>query len=110
MDCPICKQPMKKGVVPSGNTALRWYGGGGEVRLSKPSLICPEAEAFYCPDCRHVIIPVPEIEDFFDKLDRKLDEVKEKFTAARDELAEQREEKQAEKEKKKREGKDPWEL
>lgn len=50
---------------------------------SKPE----EAEAFYCPDCRRIIVPVPEIETTGQKLKKKLDQIRSDIEKNREELA-----------------------
>ena len=113
MNCPFCGKEMRRGSIPISGGKPAWWGKNpdtgffDEVRLSN---WMQDIEAFYCPDCRQVIVPVPEVEDFFDKLDRKVDEVKEKLTAAKNSFVEQREEKLSRKEKQNRKGKDPWEM
>ena len=109
---------MREGCIPVYRGNLTWHGKNAEnsswseeVILSKYSMVrVQEPEAFYCPDCRQVIVPVPELESFSDKMREKLDDVVEKITSVKEDFAEQREEKQKQREKKKREGKDPWEL
>lgn len=117
MKCPYCGKEMRDGSIPVSGNYLAWHGKNpenallDEVPLVKFSLMkMQEIEAFYCSDCRRVIIPVPEFEDFYDKMKRKVDGMVEKFTAAKDDFMEQREEKKERKEKEKRAGKDPWEL
>lgn len=118
MNCPFCGKEMREGFIPVSRNTLVWRGKSIEnsalcddVILSNfPLIRLQETDAFYCPDCRQVIIPVPEFEPFSDKVKRKLDNVVEKITSATQSFEEQREEKQKQKEQKKREGKDPWEL
>ena len=113
MNCPYCEKEMRQGSIPISGGKPVWCGENpdtgffDEIKLSN---WMQSIEAFYCSDCRQVIVPVPEIEDFFDKLDRKLDEVKEKFSAAKDDFVERRAEKQNQMEKHRRKEKDPWEM
>ena len=109
MDCPICKQQMKQGVVPAERAALCWRGET-EVRLSKSSFLYAEAEAFYCPECRHVMIPVPEIETFSDEMWKKLDDMTESVFSIMEKIGQQRKANQEQKKYEKRKGKDPWEM
>lgn len=118
MKCPFCGKEMREGYIPVYRGDLTWLGKNEEneswnekVVLSEYAMVrVQKPEAFYCPDCRQVIIPIPELESFSDKMKEKLDDVVEKFTAAKDDFMEQREEKRKQREQKKREGKDPWEL
>ena len=113
MDCPYCGKEMREGSVP----ANRWYPGdsvSNGVKMAKYSFENLEYEtpAFYCEECRKVIISIPpaeEMESVFEKLEKKL-------TAYGQQRIEEREQKQAEKtaekEKRQREKsrkKDPWE-
>ena len=66
--------------------------------------------ARYCESCKVVIVPVPEIDTLADKLDRKLDEWREKRSAQQQVRQAQREEKKREERSKKRREKDPWEV
>ena len=113
MDCPYCGKEMKVGTIPSGSrwmdksTMDTWEGvplcGGFE---SGPT-------AFFCSDCRQIVIPVPEIEGVWNKVQRKIDAVSEKLGAIQEKGKEQRTQaaqKKAREEKKKLGQKDPWEL
>ena len=114
MICPFCGKEMREGFIPAGSSGLVWRSGElleSDVYLSRiPVLRGQSATAYYCPDCRQVIVPVPELEEFEDTVKRKLGAVMENFVVAKDGFMEQREEKQRQKEKEKRKGKDPWEL
>ena len=110
VECPICKQQMLKGVIPADRLPVRWRGDETEVRLSKPSFLCEKAEAFYCPDCRQVLIPVPEIETFWDRMMNKLDDAEKVIQTAKEKFESHRSENQEQRKNKKRKGKDPWEM
>lgn len=114
MNCPFCGKEMQEGAIPAMRSPLIWRGknlSGEDVYLTNtPILFSQEAAAFYCPDCRQIILPVPELESFSDKMEQKLDAVTEKISSVAQEFKEQRDEKRKEKETKKRKGKDPWEL
>ncbi len=125
---------MREGFIPATQYRVRWIAGSPkgywgnlddreQVWLSElPLLTYKTAEAFYCPDCKTVIIPVKEFQDNFDKLGDKVDEIGKKFAGAFDRFTASREEKDARREAEKRErelekrqenikkGKDPWEL
>ena len=113
MNCPFCGKEMKKGYIPSQGDALVWREDellGGDVFLTNyPLMRMQQATAFYCPDCKQIIVPVPELESFSDKMKEKMDSVMEKLTAAKEDLSGQWEEKQEQRKQKKRAGKDPWE-
>ena len=118
MNCPYCKKEMQKGFI-NGRDSIKWYPEGADrwmdddssVKLAKVGIIsAAQSESYYCPDCRVVITPVPEIEDTMDKLKRKWDA----FTQRVGEETEKRQtEREAEKHQKKRDKqrkKDPWEV
>lgn len=113
MDCPFCGKEMRAGKIPSRDH-LKWYdSAGGEdawtdgVRLSESF---QEAQAFFCPDCRRIVMPVPEVEDFLDKIQRKIDVFSEKMEARQKEREAQRTQAKIQKEREKFGSKDPWEL
>ena len=110
MECPICKKEMLEGCIPTEGSALEWHGEC-TVRLTKtPFFGVEEAQAFYCPDCSHIFLPVQEIESFSDKMMKKLDEAVDKIQSAKEGLDKQREERRNQKESDRRKGKDPWEM
>ena len=114
MNCPFCGKEMQEGAIPATRSALIWRRkdlSGEDVCLTKfPILSSQEAIAFYCPDCSQIILPVPELESVFDKIEQKLDVVTEKVSSAAQSRKEQRSEKREKKETERRKGKDPWEL
>ena len=81
------------------SSGLCWRGN------SKPE----EAEAFYCLDCRRIIVPVPEIETTGQKLKKKLDQIRSDIEKTRENWQEQKTEQKEDKKWNKRKGKDPWE-
>ncbi len=113
MDCPFCGKEMRSGSIPSGSRAV-WFedgaagGSGQEVALN--GLFGGELRAFFCPDCRQIILPVPEMEGAAEKLRRKLDAAAEKFGAAREQWEARRSEEKERRKKKEFGLKDPWEL
>lgn len=110
MDCPFCGKEMKEGTIPSG---LKWIEDGLDSWEGIPlsgGLLGRAPKSFYCPDCRQIILPVPEIEGMADKLRRKLDAVGEKIGAAQKQWEARRGEAAEEKKKKEFGSKDPWEL
>lgn len=114
---------MRRGGIPSGQGRLEWVTDGNEgpesgledrVPLTPIAWIfSQEAEAFYCPDCRKVIVPVPEIEPMAQKLQETADLVTDAVTDRVEQLRKDwetcRAERREEMKWKKREGKDPWE-
>ena len=117
MECPYCKKEMKHGLIDSRN-ALYWVEETGEGRwnagrvcLSQPSLVMSTADAYYCADCRTVIVPVPEkIEDPLDRLGERWDAFTERLRTAHEARTEQRAEEKKERRREKRRKKDPWEM
>ena len=117
MNCPFCGKEMWEGAVPAQQSALRWTGRGpgedGEpesVLLAKtPWFTNQEAQAFYCPDCRQVVIPVPELEPVSSRLKRKLDAARDRAEQAREDWETRQAEKKETNKWNRRRGKDPWE-
>ena len=114
MNCPFCGKEMRPGRIGSGDD-VRWHDNADQedffargIRLSgafKP------VEGFFCPDCRQIILPVPEkTEGVLDIVERKLSDAGDKIEAVQKEWEARRA--QAKKEKKKKDfgSKDPWEL
>ena len=118
MECPFCGKEMRPGVIPPGQYGVRWISRDNgssmevdEVPLTRSHVLWYEdAKAFYCPDCRQVIVPVPEKgETFGDKEDRKMDELYHKVDRFRKDRELRQSEKKEEKKWNKRREKDPWE-
>ena len=61
------------------------------------------------PDCRRIIVPVPEIETTGQKLKKKLDQIRSDIEKTRENWQEQKAEQKEDKKWNKRKGKDPWE-
>ena len=111
MDCPFCGKEMKEGRIPSG---FSWVEDGRdaweEVRLSV-GLLGKAPKSFYCPDCRQIVLPVPEkAEGVLDTMERKLSAVGDKIEAAQKQWETQRNQAKEQKQKKEFGSKDPWEL
>ena len=108
MDCPFCGKEMKEGLIPSRDR-LRWRDKAlvDTILLSSWS---EEVKAYFCPDCRQIVLPVPEIEGVLEKMERKLSAAGDKIEAAQKQWEVRRAEKQEETKKKKLGQKDPWEL
>ena len=73
MKCPYCGREMEAGSIQADNRLswtpegespwgkTRWAKSPGSVELAPYYLLAPaEVEAFYCPDCRKIVIDVPE--------------------------------------------------
>ena len=120
--CPYCGKEMRDGAIPAYRSDIYWrprnedgtisngFDSGGEVALCRAGLFGGDTPAYYCEDCKVVIVPVPEIEWPLDKLDKKLTAWQEKMSAQREERKAQREEEKREENSKKRREKDPWEV
>lgn len=105
MECPFCRKEMQEGYIPADRSALTWHGGGREVRLTYTPILEEKAEAFYCPDCRQIILPVPELETFSQRVKKAVG----KLTAGAEKRKSDWDEAQRKKEADRRKGKDPWE-
>lgn len=118
MECPYCKNDMKDGTIPQVRDRLTWRGTynsetftSESVPLQKYNLLTSEeAKAYYCPDCRIVIVPVPEFEKPEEVIKRKWNNFTDKIREARDASATQRAERKHEKRNEARRKKDPWEV
>ena len=109
MECPFCGKEMKEGLIPSSDR-LVWRDKQLTDTVLLSGYFDEQAKAFLCPDCRQIVIPVPEIEGMWDKVQRKMDEASEKLGAVQAKWKEQREETKKQKKKEKFGQKDPWEL
>lgn len=117
MNCPFCGKEMKVGGIPSGRSAVYWQEDYVDVDTPKEKVVLSKyplwgtewAEAYYCPDCRQVIVPVPEIRSLSEKWKAKFDALTERIDQAQEDWRSRQEEKQKEKKWNKRRGKDPWE-
>ena len=117
MDCPYCGKEMKAGGIPAGRCAVYWQENSEEIDAPQEKVILSknpvwrieQAEAFYCPDCRRIIVPVPEIETTGQKLKKKLDHIRSDIEKNRENWQEQKAEQKEDKKWNKRKGKDPWE-
>ena len=111
MDCPFCGKEMKEGTIPSGS---RWIpddglDAGEEVPLAV-GLLGTVPKSFYCPDCRQIILPVPEKAGFWEAVQQKIDAASEKLNAARGQWEARCGEERERRQKKEFGSKDPWEL
>ena len=120
--CPYCGKEMRMGAIPAHQNRLKWLSGSQtdfereEVWLSEYPLVTgKEARAFYCMDCKMVVLPVPELKSIPDQLEEKWSAAAEKLSAALASRETRREEAKRDKELEKRQknikkGKNPWEL
>ena len=96
MDCPFCGKEMKEGIIPSG---FKWVEDGQDAWDGIPltvGLLGSAPKSFYCPDCRQIVLPVPEKAGFLEAVQKEWEA---RRTQAKDE-----------KRKKNFGQKDPWEL
>ena len=123
--CPYCGKEMRDGAIPVYRGNMYWcprsedgtmfrdgFGRRRRTVLARQSGIDWRryTPACYCESCKVVIVPVPEIDTLADKLDRKLDEWREKRSAQQQARQAQREEEKREEKSRKRREKDPWEV
>ncbi len=109
MDCPFCGKELKEGLIPPRDR-LQWRDKNFTERVFLSSWT-QEAKAFYCPDCRQIILPVPErAEGVLDTMERKLSAMGDKIEAVQKRWEAQRSQAKEQKKKKEFGSKDPWEL
>ena len=109
MDCPFCGKEMKEGLIPSRDR-LQWRDKNFVDRIFLSSW-SEEAKAFFCPDCRQIVLPVPEkAEGVLDTVERKLSAVGERIETAWEQREVRRMQAKDQKQKEKFGQKDPWEL
>lgn len=109
MDCPFCGKELKEGLIPARDR-LQWRDKNFTERVFLSSWT-QEAKAFYCPDCRQIILPVPErAEGVLDTMERKLSAMGDKIEAVQKRWEAQRSQTKEQKKKKEFGSKDPWEL
>ena len=110
MDCPFCGKEMKEGIIPSG---FKWVEDGQDAWDGIPltvGLLGSAPKSFYCPDCRQIVLPVPEKAGFLEAVQEKLDAAGCKIEAVQKEWEARRTQAKDEKRKKNFGRKDPWEL
>ena len=117
MNCPYCGKEMQKGAIFTGQ-ALEWRHNNGDtnramwdrVRLCNTAWDGAELESDFCPDCRILIMPVPEVEAPLDAVKNKLKGLKERAQQQKDSITADIAAQKEAKEKDKRRKKDPWEV
>ena len=110
MDCPFCGKGMKEGWIPSGT---RWVEDGQDTWDGIPlttGLLGKMPKSFYCPDCRQIILPVPEKAGFMEAVQEKIDAASEKAETVKERWEARRSQTKEQKKKKELGSKDPWEL
>ena len=116
MNCPYCGKEMQQGVVWGAET---WRPGNGDwligkekefVRLWNWRDLRQSAQGHFCPDCRILIMPVPEVEAPLDAVKNKLKGLKERTQQQKDSITADIAAQKEAKEKDKRRKKDPWEV
>ena len=123
--CPDCGNEMRAGTIPLGRDALIWASGSPgdsdreRVLVGKASFWEEEpVRAFYCPDCKVVVLSAPEakaLPDYLKKLKDGWNTAGEKLSAVWNSRGTRRKEAKKENRMEKRQknikkGKDPWEL
>ena len=123
--CPDCGSEMQAGTIPLGRDSLIWASGSPgdsdreRVLVGKASFWEEEPiQAFYCPDCKTVVLSAPEakvLPNYMKKLKDGWNTASEKLSAAWDSRETRREEAKRDKvleklQKNIKKGKDPWEL
>ena len=123
--CPDCGSEMRAGTIPLSRDSLIWASGSPgdsgreKVLIGKTSFMEEEpVPAFYCPDCKVVVLSAPEarvLPDHLKKLKDGWNTASEKLSAAWDGQEARRREAKRDKALERRQkdikkGKDPWEL
>ena len=120
--CPYCGKEMRDGAIPvyrgnmywqprnEGGTISDGYDSDGEILLGRAGLIGGYTVAYYCENCKAVIVPVPEIDTLADKAGRWLNKTLGSLGGKIDEASERREEEKAERKRREKREKDPWEV
>lgn len=110
--CPYCGGEMAEGTIPAVRDTILWENRMETERVVLSSgriLNSVTAKAYYCKDCRKVIVDVPDWESPLDKLDKKWSAWAEKRKEERETRAARREEEREERAREKRRDNDPWE-
>ena len=122
MECPYCNQEMRAGYIATGGNGTAWvdnennaenfWGMPNRVPLFKGGWASEELgpAAWYCADCRKIVMDVPEIEQTSEKLKRKWNDLTGKAAEKLDEARARREKENREKKREANRKKDPWEI
>ena len=120
--CPYCGKKMRDGAIPVYRGNMYWqprnedgtisngYDSDGEILLGRAGLIGGYTVAYYCENCKAVIMPVPEIDTLADKADRWLNKTLGSLGGKLDEASARREEEKTERKRREKREKDPWEV
>lgn len=122
MECPYCNQEMRAGYIATGGSGTAWvdnenneenfWGMPNRLPLFKGGWAGEGLgpAAWYCADCRKIVMDVPEIELTSEKLKRKWNDLTGKAAEKLDEARIRREEEKREKKRDVNRKKDPWEI
>lgn len=122
MECPYCNKEMRAGYIWTGSKGASWWdnennaenfwGMPNRVPLFKGGWASEELgpAAWYCADCRKIVMDVPEIEQTSEKLKRKWNDLTGKAAEKLDEARARREKENREKKREANRKKDPWEI
>ena len=122
MECPYCNKEMRAGYIATGGYGVSWvdnennaenfWGMPNRVPLFKGGWAGEGLgpAAWYCADCRKIVMDVPEIELTSEKLKRKWNDLTGKAAEKLDEARARREEEKREKKREANRKKDPWEI
>lgn len=109
MECPHCGKEMRKGRLSGGRDYVYWKDAGPDAEPVRLTGFAQEAQAFYCPECRKVILDVPEIRPWTDILADAIDTMVDAASTVYEEGKNLLEKGKEEREEKKKREKDPWE-
>lgn len=122
MECPYCNQEMRAGYIATGGNGTAWvdnennaenfWGMPNRLPLFKGGWASEGLgpAAWYCADCRKIVMDVPEIEQTSEKLKRKWNDLTGKAAEKLGEARARREEENREKKREANRKKDPWEI
>ena len=122
MECPYCNKEMRAGYIWTGSKGASWWdnennaenfwGMPNRVPLFKGGWAAEGLgpAAWYCADCRKIVMDVPEIERTGEKLKRRWNDLAGKATEKLKEARARRKEENREKKRETNRKKDPWEI
>ena len=122
MECPYCSKEMRAGYIATGGNGTSWvdnenneenfWGMPNRVPLFRGGWAAEGRGpgAWYCADCRKIVMDVPEIERTGEKLKRRWNDLTGKATEKLKEARARRKEENREKERETNRKKDPWEI
>lgn len=114
MNCPYCGKEMQQGMIANADA---WRPGDGEWLMGKEKEYVrlwtwtnPKVEGHFCPDCRMIVVPVPETEEPLAAVKNKLKDLKNRAQQQKDTLTADKAAQKEAKQKEQRRKKDPWEV